>query len=63
MVEMSARTETILQKLIIFVFERSRAYQGLESVRLPKKLPGSGPEKHRGFAFVEFLTAEQAEVE
>lgn len=38
-----------------------RAHQGLKSVRLPKKLPGSGPERHRGFAFVEFLTPEQAE--
>ena len=32
----------------------------LKSVRMPKKVSGTG--KHRGFAFVDFLTKEDAKV-
>ena len=32
----------------------------LKTVRLPKKLSGTGP--HRGFAFVDFLTKQDAKV-
>ena len=38
----------------------SRVFGELKSVRLPKKMSGTG--SHRGFGFVDFLTKQDAKV-
>ena len=38
----------------------SRAFGELKTVRLPQKLAGSG--SHRGFAFVDYLSKQDAKV-
>lgn len=62
--EKKAKTSKILVRNVPFEAKRKEIYElfkvfgELKSVRLPKKLSGTG--SHRGFAFVDFLTRQDA---
>ena len=50
-----------IHTLLIYFFENTCSSFGLiKSVRLPKKMAGTGT--HRGFAFVDFTTKQDAKV-